>query len=346
MLTLYRRHGYWWVRGTANRTRIRKSLRTRSRRIAEAVLEQLEKKAHGLTTGNVFWPQVVDELLATPTLKPSTQKKYGFVLGRFGRFLREHGRRLVSEVTPALISSYMVERRKDIHPTRNIPVGDEGIKSDLRVLRRAFLFARDRHYIAESPVVFSGFNSRSRDTQPFTREEVAKMIAGGARGARRDLRAVLLMFLTTGLRISDVIGMEKSSVDLKGNRIIRRTKKRGKVVSLPLHAQLRLAICEHLKLLNPAQSRSPLLFPTGEGKPSTSLDASLRRLWHRCGIMGAHAHRFRDTFAVRLIEAGASLFDVAKLLGVTVSVAECHYAPYCQDLRDRGKALVDRTEFL
>jgi hypothetical protein len=48
---------------------------------------------------------------------------------------------------------------------------------------------------------------------------------------------------------------------------------------------------------------------------------------------------------VRLLAAGASLYDVAKLLGITVAIAERHYAPYVEELRERGKKLVSMLNF-
>jgi len=51
-----------------------------------------------------------------------------------------------------------------------------------------------------------------------------------------------------------------------------------------------------------------------------------------------HAHRFRDTFAVSLLEKGVALETVAVLLGNTIKIAEKHYAPW---VRSRQIALED-----
>jgi integrase len=65
----------------------------------------------------------------------------------------------------------------------------------------------------------------------------------------------------------------------------------------------------------------------------------------RAGIESGHAHRFRDTFTVRLLEKGASLYVVAKLLGIAVPVAKKHYAPYVQELRARARRLILQLDF-
>jgi len=57
----------------------------------------------------------------------------------------------------------------------------------------------------------------------------------------------------------------------------------------------------------------------------------------RVGIhLDAAAHRFRDTFAVRLLQGGSTLYDVAKLLGTSNSVAEKHYTPWVKELQERA----------
>ena len=91
-----------------------------------------------------------------------------------------------------------------------------------------------------------------------------------------------------------------------------------------------------------AQRDSAFVFSNADGTQidRRALTSTLTRLFARCGIKGGHPHRFRDTFAVRLLEQGASLYDVAKLLGINVATAEAYYSPYCKELQDRGTRLV------
>jgi integrase/recombinase XerD len=60
------------------------------------------------------------------------------------------------------------------------------------------------------------------------------------------------------------------------------------------------------------------------------------------GIKG-HAHRFRTTFAVRLLEKGVSLESVAALLGNCVKVCEKHYAPWVKSRQDVLEKAVKAT---
>lgn len=301
------------------------------------------------------WPAFCDRLMLwAKHLAPSSTAKYQFVLTRFGRFLA--GRKLsrLSHVTPALVAEYREERSRDVHPTKKQPIGEEGLKADLRILRAAFGWAVKQGYAKKNPVQFPRLNSRSRQTQPFSAQEIARMLEsahprnlGNLRidlRTRPDLRAIILTFLTTGFRISDVEGLKKSEVDFAANRILRRTEKTGTDLALALHPELRAEL-EKPRVQTSAQQESSLLFSTRAGKRMQNLDGTLRALWRRCGIRGGHAHRCRDTFAVSLLLQGATLYDVAKLLGITVAITERHYSPWVKELQERGRKLVEGLTF-
>jgi integrase len=339
MLSLYKRGRVWWARGSVRGQRIRRSLDTQFKEEAGFRLRDLERELYSGRRVRPFpWNDFAHEFLTwkSPQLSRNSEKKYQFVLNRFGGFL---GTANLQTVSPLKITHYMTERRRDVHPTRKIPVGDEGIKSDLRILHSAFAYAVRAGYLEANPVQVPKLNTLGGKTQPFTREEVARMLAScdtrSNVGHPYRLKPVILTFLHTGLRISDVVALRKADVDLKAGQLVVKTRKRGRVVSLPLHPDLALA-------LQPLVARGdcPLLFHTFHGKPLTSLDAYLRRLWKQGGIVRARAHRFRDTFSVRLLEAGASLYDVAQLLGISVAVCEKSYAPYVKELRDRARRLI------
>lgn len=347
MITIFKRGSVWWARGSHRGGTIRpRSLGTQSKQVAEKRRTDLELQLDAGITA-VAWEDFEAHLLADfrRRLRPSTQKKYEFTLYRFKKFLT--GVRIVAlgAITSGVIQDYIRQRSTDSHPTRLTPIGPEGIKADLRALHAAFAAAVRVGHIRENPVRYEGLNSNPRGTRPFSPDECAAMLADAKAGARPDLPGIVLAFLTTGFRISDVRGLEKQDVDFKWNQITRRTQKRGKLVYLPLHPALKNALVASYAQLNLSQRECPFVFSSETGRPLKNLDAILRRLWARCGVTGGHAHRFRDTFAVRLLEHGASLYDVAKLLGITVAVAERHYSPYVEELQERGRRFILGLEF-
>jgi integrase/recombinase XerD len=104
----------------------------------------------------------------------------------------------------------------------------------------------------------------------------------------------------------------------------------------PVHVPLPSATVAALKRL---EADGDYFFSSGRAKPQTA-----RANWSRyldtvfatAKVVGAHSHRFRDTFAVSLLEAGVSIENVSVLLGhSSVRVTERHYKPWVQTLQKK-----------
>lgn len=346
MLNIFKRGRIFWARGSVHGKAIYVSLDTQFKEVAWQRAIDLELRGG---RKDVKWEEFRKDFLRwkQPHAAESTRRRYEFVLSRFGAFLKKRGIDLVHHITPEVIARYCEDRQLDEHPHSGRKLGPEGLKCDLRLLHGAFAYALDCGRLDANPVISPGLNTAGGETLPFTQKEIETMLGAPYVRGSAARRALLLIFLYTGLRISDVAAMPRKAVNFEAGNIVLRTKKRGKVVSLALHPDLREALKQHTKNLNDAQRFSAFLFPTLTGRQfwSQSLDAYLRRIFDHCGIEKGHAHRFRDTFAVRLLEHGASLYDVSKLLGITMRVAERHYSPYVFELQERGRRLVEKLDF-
>lgn len=343
MLHLKKRGRIWWVVGQVNKRRIHQSLKTTDRTVADSLKRDIELQLlSGGRLRRIFWPEFAEEFerWIEPNVKPESLKVYRRVVKRFGKFVGERSIVEVSELNPTVITEYTDDRKKDRHPTRGALIGYEGIKADLRVLHRIFAYAVECRYLESNPVHFKRLSSIGGNTLPFTEDELAKILDDQFVKRRPYLRAVVLTFLFTGMRISDVMRLPVKAIDEGG--MILRTMKRGKPVTLGLHPELRAALDRYLAQRTAKQKASPYVFATSAGRLATSLDTMLVRLFQRCGIVKGHPHRFRDTFAVRLLAQGASLFDVAKMLGISQRTAERHYAPYVRELQERSTRLISQ----
>jgi integrase/recombinase XerD len=343
-LSLKRRGRHWYAVGQTDGKRVNRSLHTTDRTVAESLKRDLELQvlSHGRLS-RILWSKFSEEYLQwiAPQAKPGTLARYTFLVNRFSRFLSDRVILEMQDIQPATLTEFAEVRRQDIHPTRKTPVGPTTISNNMRVLASVFAYAVRCGYLARNPVTFRGLTTQSRRKLPFTERELAVILADDVVIRSPKMRAVVLMFLFSGLRISDVIHFPLESLDLKGRRMIVPTQKRGKTVTLAIHPELATALETHLAHRSALQQSSPLLFSTRAGRPIISLDRDLGRLFKRCGIVNGHPHRFRHTFAVRLLSQGASLYDVAKMLGINARTAERHYTPYVQELQDRAARLIN-----
>jgi integrase len=197
--------------------------------------------------------------------------------------------------------------------------------------RQFFKFAIERNWIAEDPTKsVKKVKVKTVQTPPFTPNEEAKilveaerMIREGRTSAKANaLRAkALILFLRySGMRIGDAVSCKIEWV--KDGRVRRITTKQGRHidVKLPPH------VIQALATIPPKNDL--YWFWSGIGKletATTTWQNLLAKIFKGAGIVGGHAHRFRDTFAVAMLERGESLQAVADALGDTLAVVQKHY---------------------
>jgi integrase/recombinase XerD len=137
--------------------------------------------------------------------------------------------------------------------------------------------------------------------------------------ALRD-RALVELLYGAGLRVSEAVGLQKSSVDLDG-RLVRCVGKGSKERVVPIGRQAAQALRRYLARGRPfLDSRHrPELFLNAKGGGLTRAGAFLilRRLAAKAGLEPerVHPHLLRHSFATHLLEGGADLRSVQEMLG-------------------------------
>ncbi|MGA2776477.1 MAG: tyrosine recombinase XerC [Steroidobacteraceae bacterium] len=136
-------------------------------------------------------------------------------------------------------------------------------------------------------------------------------------------KAILELLYSSGLRVSELVGLDLPELDLK-DRTVRVLGKGGKTRIVPVGAYaveaLRRWLAERLQLLERAQRAAPepALFIGPQGRRLAVRAVQLRvALWaRRQGIgMHVHPHMFRHSFATHLLESSGNLRGVQELLG-------------------------------
>ena len=159
---------------------------------------------------------------------------------------------------------------------------------------------------------------------------------------RRYARALALVLLTTGLRISDVVNLRQGKVYVDHNGATRlriRTEKTGVMVTL------RLPNATAQSLTDLRNVSDGLYFWRGgdETQFATACDRA-PRVFSRQGALAGGAdsrpHRFRDTWAKTALLNGTPLRTVQLVLGHrSIRTTEQHYAPYVPEYQ----ALLDEA---
>lgn len=257
-----------------------------------------------------------------------TLKKYDVVLFQMEQFAKQVGITYVHEFDPPLCRTFRASW------------ADAPLSASKKLERFKafwnFIVSQDWVLVSPAKDIKPPLVGDS-ETQPFTREEMDSILKNCWKmQENRRVRALVLLLRYSGLRIGDAVSLSKDRIDANG-MLSLYTAKSGTLVRLPLPPFVTNALYEFEHV------SERYFFWTGganKGTPTGNFRRTLRKLFKRAGIAG-HAHRFRDTFAVELLIAGATLEEVSKLLGHrSVKVTEKHYAAWVRLRQDRAEQAV------
>lgn len=134
----------------------------------------------------------------------------------------------------------------------------------------------------------------------------------------------LLMF--TGMRVSEVLNLRWSEVDLEGGCIWLEDSKTG-----PKDISLNSAAREVLSA-QPKKQDNDYIFPGRRaGRPLTDLKRPWHRIRSRARLDDMQLHDFRRTFAATAAAGGLSLYQIGQLLGHRSQQTTARYADLLQD---------------
>jgi len=195
----------------------------------------------------------------------------------------------------------------------------------IEALRTFFGFCVDSDWIEHNPAKKVKIkNVGLNPTMPFSEEEITRLLDACAtfRGKGDRLHALIGLLRHSGLRIGDAIALERSRVG--SGRVFLYTAKTGTPVMCPLPKDL-------IKEMH-ALPGDRYFFWNGACKLATLFGKYYRAflaLAVQAQVPKPHFHRFRDSFAVSLLEKGVSIENVSALLGhSSVAVTNKHYAPW------------------
>ena len=181
--------------------------------------------------------------------------------------------------------------------------------------------------------------SDEEPTPPFTGKEYATILsaitnpkAGLSKRQQIRIHGMIGIMRHAGLAIQDAAILERDQIHktrVNGKPCYRIVTRRSKT-SVPVNNAISKQLGEELlKILN---GNARYVFWTGNGEPASAV-----KYWHKLfkklfdvtGIPDAHPHRFRDTFAVTLLENDVPIRSVSRALGhKSVTTTERHYAKW------------------
>ncbi|MFB3853462.1 MAG: tyrosine recombinase XerC [Vicinamibacterales bacterium] len=186
------------------------------------------------------------------------------------------------------------------------------VRAFVRYLRREGAMDADPGSLIRSP------KREERVPAHLAIDEMARLLETPDRSTalgRRD-RAILELFYASGLRLSELVGLDLEDVNL-GARLVRVTGKGNKERLVPFNRSAAEAIRESLRD-RAAKAADPALFLNYRGSrlSSRSVHRMVRRYVSMCSTrFGISPHAIRHSFATHMLERGADLRAIQELLG-------------------------------
>lgn len=276
-------------------------------------------------------------------VSPHTVRAYDSDVTQYLAWVAADKQRKMSELTVddldlASVRTHLGELNKAGKARSSVARKLSALRTFIKYLRREDLIEHDPTAMAVAP--------KRDQTIPthLSEPEIARLIESPSTAdplGRRD-RAILELFYASGLRLSELVGIDLEDLNLPG-RMVRVMGKGGKERLLPFNqsalAALRAWLADRAVILNaragrgvrrratapPVKpqktTRKPVanpLFLNARGTRLTgrSVDRMLRRYVAQCSTrLGISPHALRHSFATHLLQRGADLRAIQELLG-------------------------------
>jgi site-specific recombinase XerD len=244
---------------------------------------------------------------------PKTLLGYRQRLGRFTEFTRDNN---INK--PTSVNSYHI--RLYLSSLQETGIGPATLNAYYRALRSFFNWCAIEGTIDKDKSPFHNIKPPkipNKLPQPFSKKDISNLllVTSGKRFVDVRNRALILMFLDTGLRLAEMAGIQLNDIDME-DETIKVTGKGSKERIVRIGKAAQKALLRYLFLRN---DEFGCLWISENRKPLTrdGIKICIQDLCRRAEIHDAKPgpHTFRHTFGTQALRNSADIREVQTLLG-------------------------------
>ena len=247
-------------------------------------------------------------------LSPHTRAAYLRDLGEFRIFLEEHGGsdlQSLARLDSFLLRRYLAELHKRNQRT--------SIARKLSTLRTFFRYLVREGRLASNPA--EGLSSPKLNRylpKTLSVDEATALMERGYGNTLLDLRdrAIVELFYSSGLRVSELTGLDVGALDMR-EKLVRVLGKGRKERIVPIGRKSHEALLAYLEARNLPDAEEPLFLNARGGRLTPrSVQRNLKTRLIKAGVIkDISPHALRHSFATHLLDGGADLRAIQELLG-------------------------------
>jgi len=228
------------------------------------------------------------------------------------KYLKNHlipyfGKMDISEITPLHIQGF-IKKKLDAGIQKN------SINRYLQIMRSMLNIAKENGYkMADNPVRQKDLFDESgfRRKRILSHEEEDGLLTESS----KCLRPVIQYALLSGCRLQEILGLQRSDIDLDNDVIVIRPElnKSSRLDIIPIHSELKKFLVNHLSM----NGKGDYVFTrvnraTGEIKPLKSIHTGFYKACKRAGIKDLQFRDLRTTCATRWHEKGIDALVISR----------------------------------
>jgi len=222
------------------------------------------------------------------------------------KFRELFGNRLLSEITARDVDDFKKFRLKDVSAST--------VNRELQCIRSLFNLAkRWNRFFGNNPVSEARLiQVNNQKERILSNDEEDRLLAL----SNPHLKPILITALNTGMRKNEILTLKWSNIDQDTGVITleHTNTKTKRTRRIPINSILRKLLLE--QRLKSGGNDYVFLGPSGNAyRRHDSIKGSFERTCKNAGIEGLRFHDLRHTAATRMVEAGASIVAVSKILG-------------------------------
>lgn len=242
------------------------------------------------------------------------------------------GKYALSFITPDLISEEMAKLAAAGDMRRKRKDGDKGApKPKSRKTQKlyrdtlALLFKNAKAWGWTSRNPMDGVNAitkiRDERTRFLSEDERAKLLDACKASDNDYIFTIVVFALSTGARKGEILGLTLGDVDLNRATAVFRDTKNGDTRSTPLARHLRELLVEQVARAEalydalPVKPNTRWLFPRADGLEPIDIRTAWEGARDMAGLVDFRFHDLRHSTASYLAMKGASLVEIAEVLG-------------------------------